>query len=199
MVRKFVAMWKNYAGNNKINISGEILLSNKDATKLLKLTSAEQKIISELHCKLINKFPYIKTEMVQGMCEVSIKVFAYNTFTNNKDFLNDLCTVMEYMVKKLLEDPEIAVRLNVFGDFTTTKLSQQFRYLNKQDVVEYSITGEKQLGPAHYLFSRAIRVYFLVIVILSLFIQTGYLYYVQTYPNKLSEFLVKYLHLSQNV
>lgn len=199
MFRKFTIMWKNYTGNNKINISGEILLSNKDATKLLKLTAAQQAIISELHCKLINEFPYIKTKIVQGMGEVSIKIFAYNTFTNNRDFLNDLCTIMEYMVKKILEDPEISVRLNVFGDFTTKKVSQNFRYLNKQDVVEYSITNEKELGMIYSLFNRSLRVYFLVIVILSLIIQSGYLYYIQTCPNRLSEFLVKYLHVSQNV
>ncbi|MDD4320299.1 MAG: hypothetical protein PHH31_01940 [Acidaminococcaceae bacterium] len=199
MVKKLMLMWKNYTGNNRINISGEILLSNKDSTKLLILTNDEQERIRELHCKLINEFPYLKTKMTQSMCEVSIKIFAYNVFTNNKEFLNNLCTTMEYMIKKLLENPEVNVRLNIFGDFTTTKLKQKFRYLNKQDVVEYNITHEENLSVAYYVFTRGLKVYLLLLIVLALFARSGYLYYMETCPNVVSEFFAKYIHLSQSI
>jgi len=199
MVKKLMLMWKNYTGNNRINISGEILLTNKDSTKLLILTNDEQERIRELHCKLINEFPYLKTKMTQGMCEFSIKIFAYNVFTNNKEFLNNLCTTMEYMIKKLLTNPEVNVRLNIFGDFTTTKLRQKFRYLNKQDVVEYSITHEENLSLAYYVFTRGLKVYLLLLIILGLLVRSGYFYYIENYPNVVSEFLEKYIHLSQSI
>jgi hypothetical protein len=199
MFKELSLRWKNYTGNNAINISGEILISNKDVAKLLKLTAEEQDKINQLNCHLTQKFPYLKTEIVQSICEVSIKVFAYNIFTGNKNFLNDLCLEMENVVKKVLEDKELSVRLNIFGEFTTTKLRQQFRYLNKQEIVEYSITHEEKLGIKHIIFSRAIRIYFFILMFLGLLVQTGYLYYIQTCPNKASEFIEKYLHLSQNL
>jgi len=199
MFKELSLRWKNYTGNNEINISGEILISNKDVAKLLKLTAEEKDKINQLNCDLTQKFPYLKTEIVQSICEVSIKVFAYNTFTGNKKFLNDLCLEMENLVKKVLEDKELSVRLNIFGEFKTTKLKQQFRYLNKQEIVEYSITHEEKLSIKHIIFSRAVRIYFFILVFLGLLVQTGYLYYIQTCPNRVSEFIEKYVHLSQNV
>jgi len=199
MFKELILRWKNYTGNNEINISGEILISNKDLAKLLKLTSEEQEKINQLNSGLMQKFPYLKTKIVQGICEVSIKIFAYNIFTSNEKFLDDLCKELEYVVKKMLENQELSVRLNVFGELTKTKLRQQFRYLNKQDIVEYSITNEENLGIKHAVFTRAVRIYLFVLVLLGLLVQSGYLYYVQTCPNRVSEFIAKYIHVSQNL
>lgn len=182
-----------------MNISGEILISNKDLAKLLKLTSEEQEKVNQLNSRLRQQFPYLKTKIVQGICEVSIKVFAYNKFTCNEKFLDDLCKELEYVVKTILENTELSVRLNVFGELTTTKSRQQFRYLNKQDIVEYSVTHEEKLGIKHSVFTRAVRIYLFILVLLGLLIQSGYLYYIQTCPNRVSEFIAKYLHLSQNL
>jgi len=199
MFKELILRWKNFTGNNEINISGEILISNKDLAKLLKLTSEEQEKINQLNSRLMQQFPYLKTKIVQGICEVSIKVFAYNKFTCNEKFLDDLCKELECVVKKILENPELSVRLNVFGELTTTKRRQQFRYLNKQDIVEYSVTHEENLGIKHSAFTRAVRIYLFVLVLLGLLIQSGYLYYAQTCPNRVSEFIAKYIHLSQNL
>ena len=199
MFKELILRWKNFTGNNEINISGEILISNKDLAKLLKLTSEEQEKINQLNSRLMQQFPYLKTKIVQGICEVSIKVFAYNKFTCNEKFLDDLCKELECVVKKILENPELSVRLNVFGELTTTKRRQQFRYLNKQDIVEYSVTHEENLGIKHSVFTRAVRIYLFILVLLWLLIQSGYLYYAQTCPNRVSEFIAKYIHLSQNL
>lgn len=199
MFKELILKWKNFTGNNEINISGEILISNKDLAKLLKLTSDEQEKVNKLNSGLLQQFPYLKTKIVQGICEVSIKVFAYNKFTCNAKFLDDLCKELAYVVKKILENPELSVRLNVFGELTTTKRRQQFRYLNKQDIVEYSVTHEENLGIKHSVFTRAVRIYLFILVLLWLLIQSGYLYYVQACPNRVSEFIAKYVHLSQNL
>lgn len=199
MFKELILRWKNFTGNNEINISGEILISNKDLAKLLKLTPEEQEKVNQLNSRLMQQFPYLKTKIVQGICEVSIKVFAYNTVTCNGKFLDDLCKELEYVVKKMLENPELSVRLNVFGELTTTKLRQQFRYLNKQDIVEYSVTHEEKLSIKYSIFTRAVRIYLSILVLLGLFIQLGYLYYVQTCPNGVSEFMAKYIHLSQSL
>ena len=199
MFKELILRWKNFTGNNEINISGEILISNKDLAKLLKLTSDEQEKVNKLNSGLLQQFPYLKTKIVQGICEVSIKVFAYNKFTCNEKFLDDLCKELECVVKKILENPELSVRLNVFGELTTTKRRQQFRYLNKQDIVEYSVTHEENLGIKHSVFTRAVRIYLFILVLLWLLIQSGYLYYVQACPNRVSEFIAKYVHLSQNL
>ena len=74
MFKELILRWKNFTGNNEINISGEILISNKDLAKLLKLTSEEQEKINQLNSRLMQQFPYLKTKIVQGICEVSIKV-----------------------------------------------------------------------------------------------------------------------------
>ena len=68
MFKELILKWKNFTGNNEINISGEILISNKDLAKLLKLTSDEQEKVNKLNSGLLQQFPYLKTKIVQGIC-----------------------------------------------------------------------------------------------------------------------------------
>ena len=58
---------------------------------------------------------------------------------------------------------------------------------------------EENLGIKHSVFTRAVRIYLFILVLLWLLIQSGYLYYVQACPNRVSEFIAKYVHLSQNL
>ena len=159
-IKDVLKIWKDYTGNCKITLSGELLLKHVDKTQLLVLTTENRITVDKCIDDLKYQLPFFKIEKVESMAETTIKIFAYNVYVDEKRFLEKLRVILKKCIEELLESEKIEVSLSVFGTFQDLNEKLDFRYLNKQSLVEYKVIQKDSLGVIETFFTRKLRVYF---------------------------------------
>ncbi len=170
MLEKVLHAWKEYVGNNRINVSGEIILNDVDPAKLLVLSETEEKRILDLVTTFVKTHQTFKVTTLKGVGEFNIKLFACDVYTAGTTFMEDFRADLEALVRELLQNKELALRLNVFGDFSTLENMRKFRYLNKGEQVEYKITETAPVSLLARIFCRSVRMYLLIILVVAILV-----------------------------
>ena len=168
---------KDSIGDNLLSLSGEVLITNKDTHKFLIYEGKDRKETKKALSLIANKYQFMKIEIVNGLNEVTIKFFVHKTNITDKAFLDNFCNDLKILVSKILENEEFLVRVNFFGSFETPDKIYSYRYLNKQQEVQYKIVDEDLKEP----YMRILRPKFYLIVALIGLIAfsswQGYRYY----------------------
>jgi hypothetical protein len=160
-----IKLWKNYTGNYKVTLSGELLIKNIDSTQLLVLSDENRKVIEKCVSVLAMNLPFFQIEKVESMAETTIKIFAYNVYTSENAFLEKFRVILLECIEEILKCEIFTVSLSVFGTYQDTKEKVYFRYLNKKSYVEYKLTQKEELDFVESFLTRKMKVYIGVIML----------------------------------
>jgi hypothetical protein len=141
-----------------------------DPAKLLVLSEAEEKRILDLATAFVKTHPTFKVTTVKGVGELDLKLFACDVYTAGTTFMEDFRADLEVLVGEILQNKDLTLRLNVFGDFSTLENMRKFRYLNKGEQVEYKITETAPISMPARIFCRSVRMYLLIILVVAILI-----------------------------
>lgn len=170
MLEKLTAEWKEYVGNNRINVSGELILNDADPAKLLVLSEEEEKRILGLVGDFAKAHQNFKVTTLKGVGEFDIKIFVCDVYTAKTTFMETFRDDLANFVHSLLENKNLVLRLNVFGDFSTKDTMQKFRYLNKGEQVEYKITDTLPVSMLARVLCRSVRMYLLIVLVIAILV-----------------------------
>ena len=180
----------NRTGNNRLNLSGEIVVKDADPGCLLCLTAEQDGRLRLEEEKLRKRFPFLDIAGVEGMGSYTVKLFAYRRYVRSALFPEELRQAVEALLA-VLPPSEFAVTVNIFGDFTMAGERLEFRYLNRDTLVAYKITGRRELGILTRIFthSRRLMVYTALILLLLLLLWQWHLFENGIQPNIFSTIL----------
>ena len=159
-----IKQWKDYTGNCKVTLSGELLIKNIDSTQLLVLNDENRIAIEKCVSILKMKLPFFQIEKVESMAETTIKIFAYNVYISENAFLEKLRVILLECIEEILKHEIFTVSLSVFGTYHDTKEKVDFRYLNKKSYVEYKLTQKEELDFVESFLTRKMKVYIGVMI-----------------------------------
>lgn len=126
-----------------LTMSGEIIIGSSDVTKLVSLNSDVLTKVKEEASFFQKKYPYIKVKVEEGLHEVTIKFYALRVSFSFENFLESFkCDLVE-VLKHLLSNTDLSIRLNIYGEIDNRKTIDSYRYLNKNSEVSYKITNSE--------------------------------------------------------
>lgn len=184
MMQKLLSTVKNYFGDNRLTLSGEILITpNKGSSRAL-IERLDRKQIKSILNGINNQYSSLDIEIVNGLMEMNIKFFAHQIRVANKKFLDEFSEYLRALTKVILLEEDLIVRINVFGTWETKEKIEQYRYLNKKDDVRYTIIDETLKNKFVRLFTPKI---YLIAGLLSIICYAGYVgynhYFVEEIPH----------------
>ena len=106
---------KDYTSNNVLNISGEMIINNKDNAKILDLSQEEETALSSIINTFQEKYSFLNIDTRHGLCDCTIKIFGYDVHIAQNNFLDDLNNDLNSMLAQILKNGTVDVRLNIFG------------------------------------------------------------------------------------
>jgi hypothetical protein len=184
---------KDYTSNNVLNISGEMIINNKDNAKILDLSQEEETALSSIINTFQEKYSFLNIDTRHGLCDCTIKIFGYDVHIAQNNFLDDLNNDLNSMLAQILKNGTVDVRLNIFGKFIVQNEEKEFRYLNKQDFVKYKIVNTKKLDVEKKLLNRKTKTVIFVLVLLMIVGNICHQYYLDNYPSRVSNFVEEYI------
>ena len=174
MMQKLLSTVKNYFGDNRLTLSGEILITpNKGSSRAL-IERLDRKQIKSILNGINNQYSSLDIEIVNGLMEMNIKFFAHQIRVANKKFLDEFSEYLRALTKVILLEEDLIVRINVFGTWEPKEKIKQYRYLNKKDDVRYTIVDKTLKNKFVRFFTP--KIYF-IIGLLSIICYAGYVGY----------------------
>ena len=184
MLNRIMRQMKDSIGDNLLSLSGEVLITNKDTHKFLVYEGKDRKETKKALSLIANKYQFMKIEMVNGLNEVTIKFFVHKANITDKAFLDNFCNDLKILVSKILENEEFLVRVNFFGSFETTDKICSYRYLNKQQEVQYKIVDEDLKEPYMSILRPKFYLIIALIGLIAFSSWQGYRYYQEKQTNE---------------
>ena len=123
-----------------LTFGGELLITKKGMHNV----SVEEIAalgLQETLTGLRETYPQLTIKTVSGLCDVTIKLFLYRSGGKGPQFYELLQTVFSHAAKQLYLHDDYCLRLNVTGEFQSLGKIEQFRYMNKDEVVLHKVTG----------------------------------------------------------
>ena len=177
MLGKLTHAWKEYLGNNRLNLSCKIVLTAAAADQLLDVSEEEEARINKVLDVFARKYQMLKVSTLKGVGEYNIKIIALDVYTSKTDVVEDLRAALTKLVTELLIEQGLALQLKGTGSFSTRKEKENFIYENNGQIVEYKITGTGKVSLFWRLFCRSVRMYLLIILVIVILIWQEWLIY----------------------
>lgn len=170
MLENVLTAWKEYVGNNRINVSGEIVLNNVIPEQPLTLSEESETRIKDLVKSFVKTHGTFKITTVKKAGDFTIKIQADDAYTAKTTFMEDFQQDLTEFLRALLQEKNLTLHLDVQGEFTTLENMRKFHYLNQGEQVQYKVTETKPASTLSKIFRRSVRMYLLIILVVAILI-----------------------------
>lgn len=167
MLGNIMSLCRNRLSNNVLSLSGELVLTSKDAKNMLLLNDFDRSGLKNKIVEIRRNYPDIKVEMSNGLTEIDIKFFAHQKRIKSDNFLEEFNELLKELVEVALENENVVARLNVFGKYAVNDSVLTYRYLNKKSEVKYIIVDEEQRNIRDKLLAPKITLVVTVVAIIA--------------------------------
>lgn len=138
---------------SQLTLRGELVVMREDMSTLASVEYAALDLKKEF-AALRKLAPGIKIEEMPGVCDVTVKLLAYETGVNSGDYYEQMRNILVACARKT-QEAGLRLRLDVLGTLATGGEEEQFRFLNRGDEVAWKITARQATkGPLGALRRR---------------------------------------------
>lgn len=170
MLENVLTAWKEYTGNNRINVTGEIILNNVVPDKPLALSEEAETRIKNLVKDFVKTHGTFKITTLKSAADFTIKMVAEDAYTAKTTFIEDFQQDLTAFLQALLHEKDLSLSLDLQGNFTTLEEVQKFRYQSQGNQVQYKITETTPASTLSKIFRRSVRMYLLIILVVAILI-----------------------------
>jgi hypothetical protein len=128
-----------FISREKITLSSELTISSKDSSKIISISQIEAELLNEKLNELKSCYPMLQTEMKNSMYGIILKISTCGRKVIGQNFYENYAEFLRGLIKIILADERLYVRLNVVGQIENCVQIEHFRYLNKDEQVSYKI------------------------------------------------------------
>jgi hypothetical protein len=128
---------------SSLTLSGELLIERQGMHSIDNADLDAMGIMEEL-APLGEWFPGLRIKMVNGLCDVTIKLFLYEGSIYQADFYSAVEEVLTRCAEKVYAQTSYTLRLNVTGTIHSLGKGESFRFLNKESLVSHKIFDKEQ-------------------------------------------------------
>ena len=122
--------------SSHLTISGEIVIKHQG---MQPLNAEEVKALTaEDLSRFRQHFPEIRLQTVKGLCDVTIKFFAYQKYIYAEDFYTEMDCLLSALLASLEAAAKYEIRLNIYGSLQEYAEVMDFHFLNKGSVVSHT-------------------------------------------------------------
>lgn len=165
-LQKYLRAWGDCTGGQQLTLMAELTICNAQNTQLLELTDAERALVEQCEQSLRERFPYLTLERQERMVETSLKLFTYARFVDEPQFLETFRSVLAVVLHSINSSERLQARLMASGTLADRKLVQKFKYLSKDDLVDYKLTETQPAGTPSVIMKQRVKMYGLVALII---------------------------------
>lgn len=165
-LQKYLRAWCDCTGGQQLTLMAELTICNAQNTQLLELTDAERALVEQCEQSLRERFPYLMLERQERMVETSLKLFTYARFVDEPQFLETFRSVLAVVLHTLNSSERLQARLMASGTLADRKLVQKFKFLSKDDIVDYKLTETRPAGTPSVITKQRVKMYGLVFLII---------------------------------
>lgn len=138
----------------RLTFGGELIVSRTGMGQIDRSEVANMGIMPKMQ-ELNGIFPDVSLQVVDGLCDVTLKFFLYDTPVAGRGFYQKMQDVFRQCAILVYEADRYSLRLNVIGEYQSLGQIEAFRFLNKRDVISYKVlTGKAGFCPLKSLRSR---------------------------------------------
>lgn len=124
-----------------ITLSGEINISNNHYEVLITTNAETVEKIKKTSGRFKNTYPKFKVDVVQGISDITLKLFVYRFANTHSDFLDELQYNLSVLLADINFNGDCKIKLNIFGSIDSFNGRCDFRYLNNEQEVRYKIVN----------------------------------------------------------
>ena len=84
--------------------------------------------------------PDMQVRVANGLSDVTLKLFVCDGMVDAAAFYEHTRALLEACAERVCAEEEMSVRINVTGTLQHLGESEEFRFLNKRDIVSYKVT-----------------------------------------------------------
>ena len=165
-LQKYLRVWRDCTGGQQLTLMAELTICNAQNTQLLELTDAERALVEQCEQSLRERFPYLMLERQERMVETSLKLFTYARFVDEPQFLETFRSVLAVVLHTLNSSERLQARLMASGTLADRKLVQMFKFLSKDELVDYKLTETRPAGAPSVITKQRVKMYGLVFLII---------------------------------
>lgn len=165
-LQKYLRAWRDCTGGQQLTLMTELTICNAQNTQLLELTDAERELVEQCEQSLRERFPYLMLERQERMVETSLKLFTYARFVDEPQFLEAFRSVLAVVLHTLNSSERLQARLMASGTLADRRLVQRFKFLSKDDIVDYKLTETRPAGTPSVITKQRVKMYGLVFLII---------------------------------
>lgn len=165
-LQKYLRAWRYCTGGQQLTLMAELTICNAQNTQLLELTDAERALVEQCEQSLRERFPYLMLERQERMVETSLKLFTYARFVDEPQFLETFRSVLAVVLHTLNSSERLQARLMASGTLADRKLVQMFKFLSKDELVDYKLTETRPAGAPSVITKQRVKMYGLVLLII---------------------------------
>jgi hypothetical protein len=123
----------------KITLSSELTISSKNSNEIISTSQIEMELLNEKLNELKSCYPMMQTEIKNSMYGITLKIATYSRNFISQNFYENFAEFLRDLIKTILINERLYVRLNVLGTIENSSQIEHFRYLNKDEQVSYKI------------------------------------------------------------
>ena len=164
MLGNIMSLCRNRLSNNVLSLSGELVLTSKDAKNMLLLNDFDRSGLKTKIAQIRKAYPDINVELCNGLTEIDVKFFAHGIRIASENFLEEFNEFLIELIEAALDNEEVIARLNVFGKYSVNDSILSYRYLNKKNEVKYIIVDEEQRSFRDKVFSPIVVLVFTLVL-----------------------------------
>ena len=165
-LQKYLRSWRDCTGGQQLTLMAELTICNAQNTQLLEMTDAERALVEQCEQSLRERFPYLMLERQERMVETSLKLFTYARFVDEPQFLETFRSVLAVVLHTLNSSERLQARLMASGTLADRRLVQKFKFLSKDELVDYKLTETRSAGTPSVITKQRVKMYGLVFLII---------------------------------
>lgn len=165
-LQKYLRAWRDCTGGQQLTLMAELTICNAQNTQLLELMDAERALVEQCEQSLRERFPYLILERQERMVETSLKLFTYACFVDEPQFFEAFRSVLGVVLHTLNSSERLQARLMASGTLADRRLVQTFKFLSKDDLVDYKLTETRPVGTPSVITKQRVKMYGLVFLII---------------------------------
>lgn len=165
-LQKYLRAWCDCTGGQQLTLMAELTICNAQNTQLLELTDAERALVEQCEQSLRERFPYLMLERQERIVETSLKLFTYARFVDEPQFLETFRSVLAVVLHTLNSSERLQARLMASGTLADRRLVQKFKFLSKDELVDYKLTETRSAGTPSVITKQRVKMYGLVFLII---------------------------------
>ena len=143
--------------NSRLVLSGELLIARQNLNPIDPADLADLGMEAVLE-KMKKQCHGLQIKQANGLCDITIRLFANGCRVDAKDFYDGLQAVLQAFAECVYAKDGLTLRMNVMGKLKNVGTIEEFRFLNKETRVSYKITGNtKKFALCSGLRTKAIQ------------------------------------------